>query len=131
MRTMVTLASVSLLAVALSLSTARADTKAAAAPAPAKSPAAPKPVTHSVSGTLESYDAAGKTVTVKSTKATWTFNAAEARVWEGSKSIGLDDLSGHTGAKVSVKYSDNAGDKQASSIRLPAAHATKTSSKSK
>jgi phage baseplate assembly protein gpV len=131
MRIMVTLANVSLLAAALSLSTASADTKPPASPAPAKSPAAAKPVTHSVSGTLESYDSAAKTVTVKGTKATWTFSATEARVWDGSKSVGLDDLSGHAGAKVSVKYTDDAGEKQASSIRLSASHTAKPSPKSK
>ncbi len=131
-------ANVSLLAGAACLATALAgETKTAPAPstpaaaAQAKPPKPPKVVTHTVTGTLESYDATAKTLTVKSTKATWTFSASEARVWEGSKSIGLDDLSSHTGSKVTVKYSDDGGQKSASSVRLPAPRPAKGSSKSK
>jgi phage baseplate assembly protein gpV len=89
-----------------------------------------KAAMHAVSGTLESYDAAGKTLTVKSTSASWTFDTAAARVWEGSKSVGVEELSSHTGAKVTVKYTEHDGQKEASSIRLAPAH-TKTATKSK
>jgi phage baseplate assembly protein gpV len=83
-----------------------------------------------VSGTLESYDAAGKTLTVKGSNSTWTFDAAGARVWEGSKSVGLEELSSHTGAKVTVKYTEHGGQKAASSVRLASAH-VKSAAKSK
>jgi phage baseplate assembly protein gpV len=121
----VTLASVSLFAAALCASSAPAGLASTPSTATDKSTASSKestakPATHSVSGTIESYDASSKTLTVKGTKATWNLNAADARVWEGSKSIGLDDLTGHSGSKVSVKYTESAGVKQASSIRLPA-----------
>ena len=137
MRKIMILSQVSLLAGALALGTA------SAAPAPKSSSAksaksattsaakTKAPATHSVSGTLESYDASGKTVTVKGTKDTWTLGAADARVWDGSKSVGLDDLSSRTGAKVTVKYTEAGGQKSASSIRLAAAHHAKSASKSK
>jgi hypothetical protein len=84
-----------------------------------------------VSGTIESFDATAKTLTVKGAKSTWTFNASSAQAWEGSKSIGVDELSSHTGAKVTVKYTDHDGAKSASSVRLAAAHAAKAPAKSK
>ena len=97
----------------------------------AKAAKASKSVSHTVSGTLESFDPSAKTLTVKGAKSTWTFSTADARAWEGSKSIGVDELSSHSGAKVTVKYEDHDGQKSASSVRLAAAHAAKASSKSK
>jgi hypothetical protein len=89
--------------------------KAAATPKPPK-PAKP----HSASGTVEAFDAAARTLTVKGTKATWTFNVADARVWDGSRSVGLEDIAGRTGAKVTVKYTENEGVKSATTVRLAA-----------
>ena len=74
----------------------------AAAPKPAATPKPKPPKPHTVSGTLESYDASAKTLTVKGSKATWTFNVADARVWDGSKSVGLEDIVSRTGAKVMI-----------------------------
>jgi phage baseplate assembly protein gpV len=122
MRKIIALVNVSLLAMAVGV------TAAAAAPKAAKTSTS---ATHSVSGTLESFDPAAKTLTVKGSKSTWTFSAAEARAWEGSKSIGLDELSSHTGSKVTVKYTEHDGQRSASSVRLTAAHVAKASSKSK
>jgi hypothetical protein len=89
-----------------------------------------KPAAHTVSGTLASYDAAAKTLTVKGGSNTWTFDTGSARVWEGSKSVDLDELSSHSGAKVTVKYTEQYGHKAAESVRLAPAH-VKTASKSK
>jgi phage baseplate assembly protein gpV len=131
MRTMITVVSLSLLAGSVPLVHAASAEKSAAKTAATPKSAAPaKPATHSVSGTVESYDASGKSLTVKGTKSTWTFSAAGAQVWEGSKSISLDDLSSQSGSKVSVKYTDEGGEKRASSIRVTPAHAAKTASKS-
>ena len=107
MRKIIALVNVSLLAVAVGVSSAAAaQTTKSTASHPAKSSEASeskakatKPVAHTVSGTLESFDPTGKTLTVKGAKSTWTFSAADARAWEGSKSIGLDELSSHTGAR--------------------------------
>ena len=138
MRKIMAAVNVSLLALAVGV-------VAAVAAPPAKSTSSPKSsssaaakaakastaATHTVSGTLESFDATARTLTVKGSKSTWTFNASSAQAWEGSKSIGVDELSSHTGAKVTVKYTDHDGQKSASSVRLAAAHAAKASSKSK
>jgi hypothetical protein len=138
MRKIVALMNVSILALAVGVVTAAAAPPAKSPSAPAKSSSsAPKaakasaPATHTVSGTLESFDPTAKTLTVKGAKSTWTFSASSAQAWEGSKSIGVDELSSHTGAKVTVKYTDHDGEKSASSVRLTAAHAAKASSKSK
>jgi phage baseplate assembly protein gpV len=140
MRKIIAVVNVSLLALAVGVVTAAAAPPARASSTPATksaSSAAPKaakpaaPATHSVSGTIESFDASAKTLTVKGAKSTWTFNASSAQAWEGSKSIGVDELSSHTGAKVTVKYTDHDGEKSASSVRLAAAHAAKAPAKSK
>jgi phage baseplate assembly protein gpV len=133
MRRIATVVNVSLLAAGLCVATASAETKKVPSPHPAKLSAtstrakASKPMAHTAVGTVESYDAAGKTLTVKGSKATWTFNAADARVWDGSKSVGLDDLSSHAGSKVTVKYTESGGQKSASSIRLTTSHHAKGS----
>ena len=135
MRKFIAVAGVALLALAVSVGTAAAaqSTKSASSPAKSSSSAAPKaakastPATHTVSGTIESFDASAKTLTVKGAKSTWTFNASSAQAWEGSKSIGVDELSSHTGAKVTVKYTDHDGQKSASSVRLAAVHTAKAS----
>jgi len=129
MRKIIAIVNVPLLALAVGVvSAAAAPAAKAAAPKAAKASA---PATHTVSGTIESFDASAKTLTVKGAKSTWTFSASEAQAWEGSKSIAVDELSSHTGAKVTVKYTDHDGQKSASSIRLAAAHVAKASSKSK
>ena len=137
MRKIIAVVNVSLLALAVGVVAAAAAPPAKTASPKSSSSAAAKaakastPATHTVSGTIESFDATAKTLTVKGAKSTWTFNASSAQAWEGSKSIGVDELSSHTGAKVTVKYTDHDGEKSASSVRLAAAHAAKASSKSK
>jgi phage baseplate assembly protein gpV len=131
MKKIIAAVNVSLLALAVGVAgAAAAQTTKSTSAHPVKSKAS-KPVTHTVSGTLESFDPTAKTLTVKGAKSTWTFSTADARAWEGSKSIGVDELSSHSGAKVTVKYEDHDGQKSASSVRLSAAHAAKASSKSK
>jgi hypothetical protein len=104
--------------------------KPASAPRPAATPKPPKPAkSHSASGTVESVDEAAKTLTVKGTKTTWTFDVTDARVWDGSKSVGLEDIASRTGAKVTIKYTDSEGKKSATSVRLAATHGGKSGSK--
>jgi hypothetical protein len=99
-----------------------ADAKPAAKPAKysvAGKPAAAK--SHTASGTIDSFDAAANTLTVKGAKSTWTFSVSDAKVWSGTKSVGVEDLSSHSGAHVTVKYADQGGQKVASSVRIAAA----------
>ena len=134
MRKFIAIVNVSLLALAVGVVTAAAAAPPAKSATPKSSssstPKAAKastPATHTVSGTVESFDATAKTLTVKGSKSTWTFSTSAAQAWEGSKSIGVDELSSHTGAKVTVKYTDHDGQKSASSVRLAAVHTAKAS----
>ena len=139
MRKIIAAVNVALLALAVGVVAAAAAPPAKSTSSPAKSASstAPKaakastPATHTVSGTVESFDGSAKTLTVKGAKSTWTFSTSSAQAWEGSKSIGVDELSSHTGAKVTVKYTEHDGERSASSIRLSAPHMAKASSKSK
>jgi hypothetical protein len=131
MRKIIAAVNVALLALAVAAGTASAATKASSKAETKASTKATAPAAHSVSGTIESFDADAKTLTVKGAKSTWTFSTASAQAWEGSKSIGVDELSSHTGAKVTVKYTDHDGQKSASSVRIAPAHVAKASSKSK
>jgi hypothetical protein len=127
MRKIIAAVNVTLLALAVAAGTAAAATKGSTK----TSTKAAAPASHSVSGTIESFDASAKTLTVKGAKSSWTFSTTSAQAWEGSKSIGVDELSSHTGAKVTVKYTDEGGQKSASSVRIAPAHMAKASSKSK
>ena len=76
---------------------------------------------HSMTGTIEKFDAADKTLTVKTTKDSAVFKLGDAvKVWNGSKSVGTDQLGGSVGAKVTVKYTGSGDDKTATSIRVTA-----------
>jgi phage baseplate assembly protein gpV len=89
-----------------------------------------KAAAHVASGTIESYDASAKTLTVKGARDTWTFSVGDAKVWMGSKSMDAGDLSSHNGSRVTVKYTETAGQKTASSVRVAAAGHSKAKSKS-
>jgi maltose-binding protein MalE len=133
MKKIIAAVNIAILALAVGVSGAAAaqTTKSKSAKSSSTAAKASKPVSHTVSGTLESFDPSAKTMTVKGAKSTWTFSTSDARAWEGSKSIGVDELSSHSGAKVTVKYEDHDGQKSASSVRLAAMHTAKASSKSK
>ena len=112
MRKLMTVIMTILLAAAVAPSAVQAASKAKA-PKPAKA--------RHASGTIESYDASAKTLTVKGSKSTWTFAVGDSKVWMGSKSMEVGDLSGHSGSKVTVTYSEKDGQKVASSVRVAAA----------
>jgi hypothetical protein len=120
------IAALPLLVAALAAPAAAAQTqKAAARPSAMKSPASSrsrKPAAHSVSGTLESYDASSRMLTVMGPTPPWTYNPTAAPVWDGSKPIGVEDLSSHAGARVTVKYTEEGGQKSAESVRITSAH---------
>ena len=102
-----------------------------ASPAP-KATASPKPRSttsrrHSITGTIESYDAAAHTLTVKMRTKSSTFNIAEAKIYTGTSPAAIDELS-KTGSRVTVKYSDKGGQHVASSVTLATAPAPKASS---
>ncbi len=88
------------------------------APASALSALLSRPRLHGRSGTIEGYDSAARILTVRTAKGLWTFAVATARVWIGSRSVGLEDLASTTGDRVSVKYSDADGQRVATTVRV-------------
>jgi len=99
----------------------------------AKAASAPKAAVHSASGSIESYDASAHSLTLKTAKASSTFEVGtDTKVWSGSKSVATDELSSDTGRKATVKYSEQDGKKMAKSVRVaaPAAAKAKSSTKS-
>jgi len=81
--------------------------------------------THSISGSIESYDAAAHTLTVKTTTSSVVFHVAQAKVYLDSKSVTLDDLTAQAGAHATVSYTVKGSDKTATTVRVAAAKASK------
>ena len=76
---------------------------------------------HSLTGTIEKFDATAKTLTVKTTKASTVFKLGDAvKVWNGSKSVEMDQLGSSVGSKVTVKYTGSGDDKTATSVHVTA-----------
>jgi hypothetical protein len=74
---------------------------------------------HKVSGTIQSYDATSKALTVKTAKGETSFTlAADAKVFTGAKSVTADELTAAQGRKATVAYSEAAGAKTAKTVRI-------------
>jgi hypothetical protein len=73
---------------------------------------------HTLSGTIQSYDAAAQTLSVKTAKGAEAFSTAGAKVWSGTKSVALDQLSSDVGARVKVTYQEKEGQKAATTIHV-------------
>ncbi len=106
-------------------SSAAAPSAATAAAAPA-APAAAAPMaakaakTRSYTGTIVSTDAVANSIIIKGMKGEQTFNlAATGKVMQGKTEMKLADLT--KDQKVTVKYSEEAGAKTASQIKISAA----------
>ena len=85
------------------------------------------PKGHAASGSIESYDAAGRTLTLKTATGSQAFSlSADAKVWAGARSVGADELSKDLGSKATVRYTESAGQKTATSVRVAAATKSKT-----
>lgn len=83
---------------------------------------------HSLTGTIESFDASAKTLTVKTTKASTVFKLGDSvKVWSGSKSVAADQLGSSVGSKVTVKYTGSGDSKTATSVHVT--QATKAAAK--
>ena len=91
----------------------------------AQTKAAKKPAAHSVTGTLDKYDAAGNSIVVKTAKGEETLSLGSATsIRMGAARMSPADLNGHTGHKVKVRYTDENGKQVAQTVQLEGA--TKT-----
>ncbi len=89
---------------------------------------AKKPATPTATGTIEKFDAATKTLTVKTTKGSESFTLnAETKIVAGSKAGKEDELV--AGKKVKVAYTEAAGQMTATKVTIPAEKAAKTEKK--
>jgi hypothetical protein len=103
------------LAMAVAVSAAPAQAKKSTAKSTAKTTA------HSVTGTLEKYDAASNTITLKSGANTETLTVgSDTSIRMGASRMSPADLSGHTGQKVKVRYTEANGQRTAQSVQLEA-----------
>jgi len=76
---------------------------------------------HSVSGTLEKFDASGKMLTLKTSTGSETLTlSSDAKIHQGSQSLSAADLSAHTGSRVRVHYTESNGQKTAQDVMLSA-----------
>jgi Cu/Ag efflux protein CusF len=109
-------AAVLLLGAAVMTSAAMASDAAKSSP-PAKPAAQVVAKSEMARGAISAIDAAKKTVTVKGTGATWTFETASAtKYYAAKKSAAWGDLK--VGAQVSVHYQTKGNQKIASKITV-------------
>jgi len=91
---------------------------AGAAPAQ-KAKTAKQPAAHSITGTLDKYDAAGNAIIVKTAKGDETLSLASATsIRMGATRMTSADLSGHTGQRVKVRYTDENGKQVAQTVQF-------------
>jgi hypothetical protein len=77
---------------------------------------------HAASGSIEQYDATGRTLTLKTATGSQVFSlSADAKVWAGARSVTADDLTKDIGSKATVRYTESGGQKTATSVRVSAA----------
>lgn len=93
-------------------------------PAAASTPHTPKasmPSARSAMGTIEKYDA--NTLTLKTASGEEQFTlASSARVRNGSHTIKAEELSGLTGQRAKVRYTEANGQRTAESIMVSSGH---------
>jgi Cu/Ag efflux protein CusF len=80
---------------------------------------------HSATGTIEKFDAASNTLTVKTASGDENFMlGTAAKLNHGSKALKAEDLSNMTGDKVKVHYTEANGTKTATSVMVSSAKST-------
>jgi hypothetical protein len=98
---------------------------ASAAPAQTSKTATKKAAAHSVTGTLEKYDASGNAIVVKTAKGDETMSIGSATsIRMGAARLAPADLTGHTGQKVKVRYTEANGKMAAQTVQFERATRT-------
>lgn len=78
-----------------------------------------KVAAHSVTGTLEKYDASANSIVVKTAKGDETLSLGSATsIHMGATRLSPSDLSGHTGQRVKVRYSEENGKQTAQTVQF-------------
>ena len=93
-------------------------TSASASPAQTAK-TAKKAAAHSVTGTLEKYDASANSIVVKTAKGDETLSLGSATsIRMGATRMTPADLNGHTGQRVKVRYSEENGKQTAQTVQI-------------
>ena len=93
-------------------------TSASASPAQTAK-TAKKAAAHSVTGTLEKYDASANSIVVKTAKGDETLSLGSATsIRMGATRMTPADLNGHTGQRVKVRYSEENGKQVAQTVQF-------------
>jgi len=93
-------------------------TSASASPAQAAK-GAKKAAAHSITGTLEKYDASANSIVVKTAKGDETLSLGSATsIRMGATRMTPSDLSGHAGQRVKVRYSEENGKQTAQTVQF-------------
>ena len=80
---------------------------------------AKKAAAHSITGTLEKYDASANSIVVKTAKGDETLSLGSATsIRMGATRMTPSDLSGHTGQRVKVRYSEENGKQTAQTVQF-------------
>lgn len=76
---------------------------------------------HTVSGPVQTYDAAAHTLTLKAKSGPIVLHvASDAKVWAGQEALPLDQLQSRTGVRATVTYTEKGGQKTTRTIRFEA-----------
>ena len=80
---------------------------------------AKKAAAHSITGTLEKYDASANSIVVKTAKGDETLSLGSATsIRMGATRLTPADLNGHTGQRVKVRYSEENGKQTAQTVQF-------------
>ena len=80
---------------------------------------AKKAAAHSITGTLEKYDASANSIVVKTAKGDETLSLGSATsIRMGATRMTPSDLSGHAGQRVKVRYSEENGKQVAQTVQF-------------
>jgi len=80
---------------------------------------AKKAAAHSITGTLEKYDASANSIVVKTAKGDETLSLGSATsIRMGATRMTPSDLSGHSGQRVKVRYSEENGKQTAQTVQF-------------
>lgn len=80
---------------------------------------AKKAAAHSITGTLEKYDASANSIVVKTAKGDETLSLGSATsIRMGATRMTPADLNGHTGQRVKVRYSEENGKQTAQTVQF-------------
>ena len=81
---------------------------------------------HTATGTMTAYDPATRVLTLRSATGSTAFQvAADARAWLGSRRLPVRQLGEHTGAQVTVAWSEAGGVRITHTVRLTESRAAR------